>query len=776
MSQLQRLIDYGVITGADSVSDFLPLEESQGERKPRNDYELTAQGYMLGNCAHCHNPRGFPSVTNPVLVDVLNFSPSPIGGIFEFPLDRTSPRITRGVGGVTSIPYITPSLVDYPVAADGAQDFYVPKHATDPIAQTEIGVQTIFAPWRSLIYRNVDTPFTYADDSALFPHMPMNTPGYDCRVPRILGDWMVSIPAQRKRHDSGEYIQPVVGLDIDVDTNAQPYVEVKPGEADYDKAVADAATRLGLYHDGSPLVAFGALSSGVVQYPPRYPYCPDQTDIVDHDVINHPDTVLAPADEDQYIGDRPLMPRDGVPDRAHWVVTDLTDAPGDWAPRRLDWADVLVDLKPLPPTADQAAILRAEVIDMLQSVTLDANLKKFISDNAEMPYGLWVAKDGCDFSGVPKAGSFRNDPRAPWIAEVEKQSHTQIPDDAPVYTQPPGAAVFNLICINCHGPQADSRGRQADILMTMTGGRTRVANLRDGLFGPSDNPGANRTTIFSEDVQNMHNARAPVPADDMAARYLAFMGLGGTTATIPPAILQIVGNTEVLGEKRAKWTLSANDGNMLSTANELCRSILSDAGAPLNFDVKLGWLNHDGPLIWTNGDAHLWQRLCTLNNPAPVRVIRANRDWDGSFTFNGYADLYNGIPNPLRSGGTVYPDSHAVGTEKGDVADQITADILPWCVGVEPSERSLADAYLNDPAHFLHGKPLPECPPGLLVPANRWTDTDHRKWAVRGAMNAGLVVFEYLDGIAKKTITVKPRYDQCNLLQAAQGQASCTVK
>ena len=27
------------------------------------DGELKAQAYMVGNCAHCHNPRGFPSIT-----------------------------------------------------------------------------------------------------------------------------------------------------------------------------------------------------------------------------------------------------------------------------------------------------------------------------------------------------------------------------------------------------------------------------------------------------------------------------------------------------------------------------------------------------------------------------------------------------------------------------------------------------------------------------------------------------------------------------------------
>ena len=54
----------------------------------------------------------------------------------------------------------------------------------------------ILAPWRSLVYRNVETPFDYFEDFLPFPHMPMHSPGYDCRAPKIIGDWMVSIPAE----------------------------------------------------------------------------------------------------------------------------------------------------------------------------------------------------------------------------------------------------------------------------------------------------------------------------------------------------------------------------------------------------------------------------------------------------------------------------------------------------------------------------------------------------------------------------------------------------
>ena len=44
---------------------------------------------MVGNCAHCHNPRGFPSIKQPSLEDVLIFlpGPGPNDGIFQFPLE-----------------------------------------------------------------------------------------------------------------------------------------------------------------------------------------------------------------------------------------------------------------------------------------------------------------------------------------------------------------------------------------------------------------------------------------------------------------------------------------------------------------------------------------------------------------------------------------------------------------------------------------------------------------------------------------------------------------
>src|SRR5205814_5836911 len=119
---------YGVLTGMASPADELPLEETQGDRKPRNQHELEAQAYLVGNCSHCHNPRGFPSVKSPVLKDVLDFLPTATGGVFQFPLERVSPIRKRGPNLDVDMPYITPSLRDYPVPNGTHPDIWKPKY------------------------------------------------------------------------------------------------------------------------------------------------------------------------------------------------------------------------------------------------------------------------------------------------------------------------------------------------------------------------------------------------------------------------------------------------------------------------------------------------------------------------------------------------------------------------------------------------------------------------------------------------------------------------
>jgi mono/diheme cytochrome c family protein len=746
LHQLQRLIDYKVITGVASPEDILPLEASQGDRAPRNDYELKAQGYMLGNCAHCHNPRGFPTTQNPVLKDLLRFFPDRDGGIFQFPLERTSPRIKRGKAQDIELAYITPSLFDLEVPSEGG--IYQMKRIVDEVANKDY---YLAAPWRSLIYRNVDAPFGYSEDYALYPHMPMNSSGFDCRAPGILGDWMVSIPARLLDPKQGEAHQ----LN---DVRPQQYEEVKPSDPGYAAALREAKARLDNYHKGGRAQTNDLFGTGHgITYLSglRYSdYCPDTSDIVDPSVGG---TVLTPGDVsslpsvlkqlggkiDVSVRGSFASAKDGVPDHAHWVITDITDPPGDWYPRRTDWASVLVD-KHLDGVDER----QTKVVEMLQNVVLTGSFRSFAV--TPLPFGLWEKKDGCDFAAVPKVSSLTGSTRPAWLDQLNPPAGA----DEPVYMQSPGSMVFHEICVNCHGPAYDSRGRQADTLLLLTGGETRVANLRDGLLGPSTDPGANRKRVFEP------YASASTSADDWAARYVAWMGLGGTQRIIPATILNVVGAAAVLGKVRPNgYSATATSANMLSIAQTLCSQTLGVAPALVPFDVDTGAIAHgrESPtaLIATNGDAETWLSLCAYDNPAPVRVVRYNTSSSTNFGFGPVGGLYKA---------SSYPSSAPVGDHHGNVANGVQPDNqAPWCV-VVPTDPAAAASF---EALRAGGTPLPICPNEWLTDENLFSDDDLESWTLRAAMNAGMAVFLQLD---KQSVDARdgksplPSYDQCEQL------------
>ena len=778
LSQLQRFIDYGLITGIDSMSDVLRLEESQGTRTPRNDYELVAQGYMVGNCAHCHNPHGDPTVGNPVLQGVLDFLPSKDGGIFQFPLERTSPRITRGGGAAYGIPYITPSLLDLP--DPNAPIGEVPLLAGSIDDNGVSLLSAVYAPWRSLIYRNVDAAFSYTQDLALFPHMPRNTPGYDVRARQVMSDWMVSIPAVLKQPAIPEYAMQSDGHGgvRSWDLGVQPFVEVHAGEARYDEAVAGAKARLDVLHTGAnpalPPPSLGNYS--------RYADPGDTFDILDPAVVLDP--VCRPIPEPTVNNGSNPYP---YAQHAHWVSRDLTDPPGPWKPRRSDWPDVLVDQKPESSPdkvcKDPDALLAAKrdeiaAVTLLQSkeATLDS-IRDFAT--TKTPFGLWKAKPACDFSNVPTASAFASAPPQ-WMAHAKALAPT-----APVYMQSPGASVFKMICINCHGPLADSNGRMANNLAEMTGGSARVANFRQGFFGPETSPGQN---MLAEFAARTPEAWSGVKPEDAAARYMAWMALGGTKATIPDAILTLIGTTTVLGERRG--AALRGSANMLSNAKQICMSLLGPyeyqsahaVRTPgFDFDPSSGhaYLDVDNPrLIRANGDAEMWMQLCNRNNPPPVHVIRGDK--------GDHMD--------------------AVLSNAGDVTDDGTKQLIPWnsylsagesvacaktadCAAIAASavcnassgkcELPVGNDHGGIDATLLSTNTWPWCVksdtpmPGLpLCPAHAdsVSASDANAWAVRGAINAGFSVFLYLQWL--ETHGPDPDYDQCESLQSANDAGS----
>jgi hypothetical protein len=343
-----------------------------------------------------------------------------------------------------------------------------------------------------------------------------------------------------------------------------------------------------------------------------------------------------------------------------------------------------------------------------------------------------------------------------------------------------------MICVNCHGPNADGTGRLADNLATLTGGGSVPANLRDGLFGPPGDPGANLTAQFSmpsgvmvadagmdASAADILSAWAALTPEDRGARYMSWMGLGGTEVIIPAPIIPIIAHTQVLGVPRS-LDASHFGANMLAVAQALCASVVP---APQGFstgtacnqlakaDVAPGWwqieasgsgeklVNSPPGLIPNNGDAELWLHLCSMNNPLPIFAT----DHEGYIY--GDQDAY---PQ------SIYPPTAPIGNDRGETDPGGLAsgqsNFMPWCVrptdncGGEPAPNPQwavcpAESGIDDPT-YLPGNP------------NYWPKNlfDRQSWAARGAINAGFAVFVYLEALARGTVSTLPTYDQCENL------------
>jgi mono/diheme cytochrome c family protein len=731
LNQLERFISYGLITGVtlEEISrKILPLEKSQGARSPRTDQELIAQGYMLGNCAHCHNPRGYATQTAPELADLLNFYPNADqGGIFEFPLERISPRIKRKPGGeglVVDLPYISPSIFDN---ADGTQPDKGSRAALP-------------APWRSLIYRNVATPFPYssADESTIYPHMPLNTPGFDVRAPRIMAEWMISIPARSK---GGELILP------DLDNRTQPFEQAHESDSDYDFAVAVAGMRLDTFRAGTQF------SQTWLQF----------KDIIDPSV-RYPDK---PVPENS-------TESGGMPRRPHWVLLDLTEPPPPWTPRNPAWLDTLVHNKFAVPanSNDSSEVLEAKkhnvelLVAVLQNRRLSPEFTAFA--RSKMPMYGWVEKPGCDLSAARKKTSYPPAERRDWMAGTALPS-----DQSPVYEQTPGEAVFGQICVNCHGKRADSRGRQADSLVLMTGGGARVANFRVGLFGPEGLPGSTDGRP-GDNIDRVFAAANTDTPHDWAARYMAWMALGGTTKILPSAILAVVANNEVFG--RGVNRGAGAEANMLSIAKSVCSSYLPEGltfpdASDFYTSLDLAGTKTFKPPIKVSalsGDAELWQRLCTFDNPIPVRAMVVTFDNKGQLQRPTFAEDF-GVPFLFSR--DKFPPNAPVMDHLGNRQTKLTAENqTPWCVvPLPPSDANAAT--LNS---YIVEKILTYCPQQVLVKLDpdlstgepqvnefRLTPDEIRQWTLRGAVNAGFAVFTYVDDLANNRVSPSVPYNHC---------------
>jgi mono/diheme cytochrome c family protein len=759
IAQLQRLIEYGVVQGIEPGE--AKLEASQGERAPRNEHELNAQAYMIGNCAFCHNPSGFPTVQNPLLGPFNMFPDHDAGGVFQFPLERFSPRAKFGPAQDVRFPYITPAFGNFPGGEPKSLLWSVAgEPVIDPLEypsdyKPDEGIFTMLGPWRSLIWRNVYTPFTYSEGSTIFIHMPRNVPDYDCRAHKIMASWMLSIPSEPKSADPTALFE-------------QPYVEVLPDAAGFSRADRLARERVEDY-----------LTSVTGQH------CPATEDTLDPTVVSSPTVTtstgleqkLRPAPIDDRMLSSPRLAEnanaeglfaDNVPSHAHWVPVDTTDPPGRWIPRRSNWKSVVVT-GDVPVGAELA-----RTIDRINTVRLSDAQAAFSLE--PQPMGLWhpqcteLATQSPTVADLQAEG-LRSMHR--WLFDFEPMPP---PADGRVHYQSRGEAVFRAICQNCHGREADSRSPLATTILELTGGQTRVANFVDGLFGPRSAPGAYARSEFTLD-------QGATP-QEWQVRYMLFMTLGGTEAQIPSAVVSLVSKSPFYGQGvQAGRETGLATANMLESAGQTCEQLLSGVRWEVYSRVGAVGLRLSrqpagavDPFLRGNAHYELWESLCGYENEPIVRVF----DLDQTALFFNQ-DVADGRGNYYRSkdrgGRWVYPADHPVGNQNGDIELGIQpTNTLPWCVR-KGSEQDAMTARQRLEANGVPANRMPFCPEALFataydreiheLPASAAANEDHfnadfrEQWLQRGAMNAGIAAYYYLDRWTKGEITPLPTYDAC---------------
>jgi len=472
-----------------------------------------------------------------------------------------------------------------------------------------------------------------------------------------------------------------------------------------------------------------------------------------------------------------VLPDEGVPDRPHWCRPTRPTTRVLGHPVVPTGRPVLIDRKDDPNKTPDELKHEKWVVEFLNPATPGAagvGLTPAIRDYAakDIPYGLWVKKPGCSYVNQKHVSDFAGPRRPMWIDERRLAQD----DASPVYSELPGAAVFNMVCANCHGPRADSHGRQADTLQLMTGGDARVANFRDGLFGPVSNPGANRAAAFAVDG-------SPVSPDDWAARYVAWMALGGTSKLIPKAILDVVTATPILGEPRK---LPGVDGaNMLGPVQTLCAQLFMQSiwlqnvvGYPaepelsilelslVDSEIHEGTPEQPGPL-----NNFLWESLKSFQSGQILydTEMRSSGRASARSTTRRRSRL---SPSRARAGAPIRVRFHPVselkmgapvGNERGSVDDHgyQPSNLMPWCV--VPSPIQTTQTRINS-LHTVDNKSLPLCPSEWSSPDSGMTQLEMRKWSYRGAINGGLVVFLYVDKLIRG-FTPVPSYNRCEDLK-----------
>lgn len=197
-------------------------------------------------------------------------------------------------------------------------------------------------------------------------------------------------------------------------------------------------------------------------------------------------------------------------DDFNWIDLDLTwPSEKQYTPRRADWKDPVNGMPKKYIALEQ-----------------DRGLKRLLS--TQVPVDFWDRTRSGNGSFDPKC-HFPNkpSPRRPLAWMLNSEGDMKQPAGE-LYNVTPGAHFYNTTCAKCHGNTGDGNSGLATNLLTLTGGAIRVANLRDGLFGPGNEK------VF--DVIDSRNK-----TKNLAGPYMIWMAMEGTRVNFPPEMAPYVG-------------------------------------------------------------------------------------------------------------------------------------------------------------------------------------------------------------------------------------------
>lgn len=250
---------------------------------------------------------------------------------------------------------------------------------------------------------------------------------------------------------------------------------------------------------------------------------------------------------------------------------------------------------------------------------------------------------------------------------------------------------------------------------------------------------------------------------------MLFMGLGGTEAVIPEIAVSLVKTSPFYGASVQAG--GAGGANMLEAASGKCATLLASL-----FQVKAGGLRVDHKartFLAGTGEYELWEALCGFQNEPVVRVLRPSGAVGVLFESFLPAELYRAKDD---SGSWVYPPDHPVGNRLGKMQLGIQPEnYLPWCVIPTPTVP-LDQLKQRFAAEGVPEPMMPICPEVLFATAFGGKEIHALQGGVapsldnsaavsritrRGAMNAGIAAYHYLDGFTKGLLTPAPAYDDC---------------